>query len=184
MRWIIVVAVTLGVLVAVIALIGAALPRDHVASVTARIAAKPPDVWTAITTPAAFPEWRSDVTRVELLPATSAGPSWREHGKNGVMTFVVDVWEPPRRFVGRIADTGLPFGGTWEYRVEPDGPAGTKVTITERGSIYNPIFRFVSRFIMGYTATMKSYLNALARRFGGETVPEEVAVARGRTNGI
>lgn len=183
MRWILILAGTLAALIALVAVIGVMLPRDHVATVTAHIAAKPEEVWATITTPAAFPEWRTDVKRVELLPTTPTGPSWREHGSNGAITFVADVWEPPKRFVGRIADTGLPFGGSWEYRVEPDGPTATRVTITERGSIYNPIFRFVSRFIMGYTGTMKGYLNALARRFGGETTPTEVAVARG-TNGI
>jgi polyketide cyclase/dehydrase/lipid transport protein len=183
MRWILVVAITLVGLVALIAIVGAMLPRDHVASVTARIAANPGDVWTTITTPAAFPEWRSDVKRVELLPSTATGPSWREHGRNGALTFAVEVWEPPTRFVGRIADTGLPFGGSWEYRVDPDGPTASRVTITERGSIYNPIFRFVSRFVTGYTATMAGYLKALAHRFGGETSPEEVAVTGG-SNGI
>jgi uncharacterized protein YndB with AHSA1/START domain len=183
MRWIFIVTITLVGLVALVALIGAMLPRDHVASVTARIAAKPADVWTTITTPVAFPEWRSDVKRVELLSSTPAGVSWREHGRNGAISFAIDAWEPPTRLVGRIADKGLPFGGSWEYRVEPDGESGSRVTITERGSIYNPIFRFVSRFIVGYTASLKGYLNALARRFGGDTMPEEVAVARG-SNGL
>lgn len=177
MRWIVIVAGTVIGLVALVALIGAMLPRDHVAAATARIAAKPADVWTTITTPAAFPEWRSDVKRVELLQSSGAGQSWREYGSNGTLTFAVDAWEPPTRFVGRITDKGLPFGGSWEYRVEPDGPTGSRVTITEHGSIYNPIFRFVSRFMMGYTATMKSYLHALARRVGSETTPEEVAVS-------
>jgi len=36
---------------------------------------------------------------------------------------------------------------------------------------------------MGYTGSLKSYLNALARRFGGETTPTEVVVERG-SNGI
>ncbi|HEV8216582.1 MAG TPA: SRPBCC family protein [Gemmatimonadaceae bacterium] len=183
MKWIVVVAGTLAALIALVALIGAMLPRDHVASVTARIAAAPADVWATITTPADFPTWRSDVKRVELLPATATGPSWREHGSNGAITFAVEAWEPPTRYVGRIADKGLPFGGAWEYRLEPDGASGTRVTITERGSIYNPIFRFVSRFFMGYTGTMKSYLHALARRFGNETTPTEVAV-EGRANGV
>jgi uncharacterized protein YndB with AHSA1/START domain len=183
MKWIVIGLGTLAALIALVAVIGMFLPRDHVATVTARIAAKPGDVWTAITTPAAFPEWRSDVKRVELLPSTPTGLSWREHGSNGAITFAVEAWEPPTRFVGRIADHGLPFGGAWEYRVEPDGTAGSRVTITERGSIYNPIFRFVSRFVMGYTATMKTYLNSLARRFGGETTPEEIAVA-GDSHGL
>jgi uncharacterized protein YndB with AHSA1/START domain len=183
MRWIFILAGTLATLIAAVVVIGAMLPRDHVASMTARIAAKPDEVWKTIATPADFPSWRSDVKRVEMLPATPTGPSWREHGSNGAITFAVDAWEPPTRFVARIADTGLPFGGSWEYRVEPDGPAASRVTITERGSVYSPIFRFVSRFIMGHTATMKTYLNALARRFGGEATPTEVAIARG-TNGL
>jgi hypothetical protein len=179
MKWVFIIAGTLAVVIATIALVGALLPRDHVVAMTARIAGKPDDVWTVMTTPAAFPEWRSDVKRIELLSATPTGPSWREHGSNGAVTYAVDSWEPPKRFVGRIADTGLPFGGSWEYRVEADGPSASRVTIIERGSVYNPIFRFVSRFIMGHTSTMKTYLNALARRFGGETTPTEVAVAGG-----
>lgn len=183
MKWIFIVGGSLVALVALIALIGAMLPRDHVATVSARIPAKADDVWTAITTPTAFPEWRSDVKRVEMLPATAPGLSWREHGSNGTITFAVEAWEPPRRFVGRIADTGLPFGGSWEYRIEPEGPTASRVTITERGSIYNPIFRFVSRFIIGYTGTMKTYVKALARRFGGETTAEEIPTA-GRSHGL
>lgn len=183
MKWIAIAVGTLVILIALVALIGAMLPRDHVAAVMARITAKPDDVWTTITTPAAFPQWRSDVKRVDVLPPTATGPSWREHGSNGAITFATEAWEPPARFVSRITDTGLPFGGSWEYRVEPDGAAGSRVTITERGSVYNPVFRFVSRFIMGYTGTMKGYLNALARHFGGETNPEEVAVT-GAANGL
>jgi hypothetical protein len=30
--------------------------------------------------------------------------------------------------------------------------------ITEDGEVYNPVFRFVSRFVMGHTATMDKYL--------------------------
>ena len=179
MKWIFIVLGLLVGLIVLIVVIGTMLPRDHVASMTARIAGTQQDVWSAITTPSAYPEWRGDVKGVELLPATPAGPSWREHGSNGAMTFTTEAWDPPRRFVGRIADQGLPFGGSWEYRVEPDGASGARVTITERGSIYNPIFRFVSRFIMGYTGTMTAYLKALGRRFGGETTPEEVAVTGG-----
>jgi hypothetical protein len=41
---------------------------------------------------------------------------------------------------------------------------GSRVTITERGEIYNPIFRFVARFFLGYTATMDAALQALSKR--------------------
>ena len=70
-----------------------------------------------------------------------------------------------------IADKELPFGGTWDYRLEPAG-TGSRITITENGEVYNPIFRFVSRYFMGHTATIDKYLTALARRTGDTYRPE------------
>jgi hypothetical protein len=62
------------------------------------------------------------------------------------------------------------IGGTWTHELTPDG-SGTRLTITERGWVGNPIFRFVSRFVMGQTATIDSYLHALGKRFGEEVKP-------------
>jgi uncharacterized protein YndB with AHSA1/START domain len=169
-------AVLVGVIVLVV-VIGALLPRDHVASMSARIAASPAAVWDAITTPEQFPSWRRDVQSVDVLPPTPTGASWREHLRNMDITMVVASAEPPRRLVARIADTDLPFGGEWEYRVAPDGAAGSVVTVTEHGSVSNPVFRFVSRFVMGHTATIDTYLRALGRKFGPEPTPTAVAVA-------
>lgn len=176
MRWALIGAAVLVGLIAVIVIVGAPLPRDHVASMSARIAASPSVVWETITAPAQFPSWRSDVTSVDLLPPAPTGPSWREHSRHGAITMVVAAAEPPHRLLSRIADKNLPFGGEWEYRVEPDGAAGSVVTITEHGSVYNPLFRFVSRFIMGHTATIDGYLRALGRKFGTEPAPAVVAV--------
>ncbi len=39
------------------------------------------------------------------------------------------------------------------------------VTITENGEIYNPFFRFMARFVFGYTVTMETYLKALGKKF-------------------
>ena len=47
------------------------------------------------------------------------------------------------------------------------------VRITEDGEIYNPIFRFVSRFVMGYETTMKQYLSSIGRRY--TEVPADAA---------
>jgi uncharacterized protein YndB with AHSA1/START domain len=176
MRLVLAVALVLLGLVAVVTALGALLPRDHVAWMTARIAAAPDAVWMTITTPADFPRWRKDIQRVELLPATPTGPSWREHSKNGAMTMAVDIADPPRHLVTRIADEGLPFGGRWEYRIEPDTAGASTVVITEYGSVYNPLFRFISRYVMGHTATIESYLRALGKRFGSEATPEPVAL--------
>src|SRR5262249_3112657 len=103
---------------------------------------------------------------------------------NGTITYVTDLFEPPRRLIARIADENLAFGGSWEYRVEPAGATASTITIIERGSVYNPIFRFVSRFLMGHTATIDAYLRALGRKFGGETTPAVVAALEGIRHGV
>lgn len=69
---------------------------------------------------------------------------------------------PPRRLVTRVID-GLPYGGSWTIDLAPEGE-GTRVTITENGVVYNPLFRFVSRFVIGHTATIDKYLDDLRAR--------------------
>ena len=183
MKWI---AISVGVIVAftmLIVVIGSLLPREHVATVSARIAAPPARVWAAITQPDGFATWRSDLSRVEVLPPTPAGPSWREHGKNGTMTMVMEDADPPRRMATRIVDENLPFGGRWEFDITPDGADASRVTITERGWVSNPIFRFVSRFVMGHTASLEGYLRALGKHFGSEPTPTVVA-SSGAAHGV
>jgi hypothetical protein len=77
---------------------------------------------------------------------------------------------PPARFVTRIVDEGLPYGGTWAHALEGEGNS-IRVTITEYGEVYNPIFRFISKYIMGPNGTMDGYLTALAKRFGNDVTP-------------
>jgi hypothetical protein len=72
---------------------------------------------------------------------------------------------PPRRLVARIAGDNLPFGGTWTFEITPEGD-GAKLRITERGWVSNPIFRFVSRLVLGYTSNLEMYLRSLGRKFG------------------
>ena len=49
---------------------------------------------------------------------------------------------------------------------------GARVTITEDGEVSNAIFRFMSRYVFGHTATLDAYLISLARRFGEDTIPQ------------
>jgi hypothetical protein len=46
---------------------------------------------------------------------------------------------------------------------------GGRVRITERGFVKNVIFRFVARFVFGYTSTMEGYLRDLAKKFSEPT---------------
>jgi len=158
-----IVILVLGALVALVLLviaIGYALPVAHVATREARFAAPPERVFGVLKDVEKFPTWRSDVKGVEVL-ATVPALRWRERGDNDI-TFDMETVEAPRRIVTRIADRSLPFGGSWTYELAPqDG--GTRLAITENGEVYNPLFRFMSRFVFGHTATLERYLADLER---------------------
>jgi uncharacterized protein YndB with AHSA1/START domain len=147
-------------------LVGSFLPVRHSVTVAREVAAPPAEVWDAITGVEDFPAWRPGVVRAERLEPIGGWPAWREEGPDGTLTFAVAAVEPGRMLVTEILDEGLPFGGRWTYTLEPT-PEGTEVTITEDGYVYNPIYRIVSRFFLGYEATADTYLDALAARMGG-----------------
>jgi uncharacterized protein YndB with AHSA1/START domain len=176
MSWLLVGGAALAGALLVVVGVGAALPRAHVASRAARLPAPPERVWALLTDVAAYPRWRGDVTAVELLPPRDGRAAWRETSRHGKITFETTEADPPRRLVSRIADAGLPFGGAWEYQLTPDG-VGTRIVVTERGEVYNPVFRFVSRFVMGHTATIDAFLRALGRALGTDVVPADAPVA-------
>lgn len=163
-------------LVAGMALAGLALPAAHVASRSARLPRPPDDVWRALTDRSSHPHWRRDLRRLEPLPDVSGAPSFREHSRHGVITFVVDEQTAPAagragRLVTRIADDGLPFGGRWIHEVADDPDGGARVTITEEGVVKNPVFRFLSRFVFGHTATLDAFLRDLAAHLGDARDP-------------
>jgi len=165
MKWLLTVVGVLVAAVAVIAMVGWMLPQNHVVSRTAQLSLSPDKVWTIITDVADYPSWRSDVDSVERLAAPEL--KWREVSGGDRITYEATTSDAPSHFVARIADKGLPFGGSWDYRIEPAG-AGSRITITENGEVYNPIFRFVSKFFMGHTSTIDKYLTALAKRTGDQ----------------
>ena len=164
MKWVLLVLASLAVVSALVAFIGSRLSPSHRAAV-ARTFPVPADViWAAITNVEAFPSWRAGVKRIERLPDRNGMPVWIEEGRSGKMTLAIERMERPRILVGRIADPNLPFGGTWTYEIVPDG-TGSRLTITENGEIYNPIFRFMARFIFGYEGAIRSYMSSLEKRF-------------------
>lgn len=156
MRIALIIAAVLAVAIGIVLLIGWKLPVAHHVTLSRRLAATPHRVFSLIATPSEFPAWRSGVTSIELLPGTPL--RYVEHSKDGVIRFVVTQLIADQRMVTRIDDRSLPFGGTWTYQLTADGDA-TWLEITEDGEVYNPLFRFVSRFVMGHTATIGKYLD-------------------------
>lgn len=158
MKWILIFALLLAVVLILVVVIGALLPKQHVASRSATFRESPEAVWSVISGP---PTWRPEVKSYEELPPQNGHRMWRETDKHG-QTIAYEAIEstPPKRLVTKITDPKLPFGGTWTLEITPSAQ-GSSLTITENGEVYNPVFRFVSRFIMGHTASIDAYLKAL-----------------------
>jgi uncharacterized protein YndB with AHSA1/START domain len=153
----------LAAVVVLLVAIGYALPEKHVASRDALVNTQPEWVFATLVDVAQYPHWREDVSRVEVV--STAPLRWKEHAGGDVITFEAAEVDPPRRLVTRIADPDLPFGGTWTFELAAEG-ASTRVRITERGEVYNPVFRFMSRFVFGHTAGIEAFLRGLRQRFG------------------
>lgn len=150
--------------IAVVVGIGYALPMKHTATRALDIPAPVDSVFALISTPTNFPTWRSHVARVENVVRPDGVPSYREIGKDGAILYVVVASRQNSQLVTRIADDKLPFGGTWTFDLNVRGDT-TELRITEDGEVYNPVYRFVSRFVLGHHASIETYLGDVARRF-------------------
>jgi uncharacterized protein YndB with AHSA1/START domain len=172
MIWILAPVAVLTSLIFIITAVGLSIPRRHVASRTLRTRQSPETVWHAITDYAGQPAWRKDMKGVERLPDKDGRAVWREIYKKGSpITLETAEAEEPHRLVRTIADEDSPFSGRWEYDIQAEG-AGSRLTITERGEVPNPFFRFASRFLIGHTYFMEKFQKDLAAKFGEEAVIE------------
>jgi uncharacterized protein YndB with AHSA1/START domain len=155
-----------GGVMALVAVIGAALPRRHSASRTARLPVPPDTVYALLADVDRHASWRTTLKSLERLPDRNGLPAWVETTGTQRISLCFERMERPGLLVSRITDESLPFGGTWTYRIAAV-PDGSDLTITEDGEIRNTIFRFMARFVFGYTATMDGFLKSVERAAEG-----------------
>jgi hypothetical protein len=167
---IIVVGIVVGIalLAGVMALIGSRLPRTHSASRSILLHQAPQQVYAVARDFTSAPTWRADVKRMDVETQANGRVHFREQGGNGTVNYELAEDVPNARMVTRILDTDLGYSGRWTYVFTPEN-GGTRLTITEDGEVSNVLFRFMSRYIFGHTATLDSYLKSLAKRFGETT---------------
>jgi hypothetical protein len=170
MRIIVVVIGVIVLLVVCVVIIGALLPKRHVASRSASFRATPERIFSLI---AGSQDWRPDVLRYEVVSRDGNREVVRETTRDE-KTIAYEVFDsfPPKSIKRRIATDHLPYSGTWTYTLELRGET-TVVRITEDGEVYNPLFRFISRFILGHTRSMDAYLRALGKATGQEARIED-----------
>jgi len=164
-KWIIRIVLVLVILVVAVFVVGASLPEEHQASRTLVTKQSPQALWDAINDHPSEPQWRPDVASVISLGEREGKPVWQENYKDGnKVTLITTEAKAPARMVRELTDLEGPFSGRWEIDITPT-PAGSNITVTEIGKVSNPIFRFVSKFIIGHTTFMERYLKGLAGKF-------------------
>jgi len=169
---IIIVIVIVGVVIAaaaVAALIGSRLPKNHSASRSILLHRSPKEVYDVVRDFGSAPSWRTGVKSVEVKAQPDGKVQFREVGSDTI-EYAVDEDVPGQKLVTRILNTDLGYGGKWTYEFVPEG-GGTRVKITEDGEVSNVLFRFMSRYVFGHTATIDTYLTSLGKRFGEEVTP-------------
>lgn len=160
-KWIGIVLAFLLAIFAMIRAVGARLPVEHRATVSATVAGDVDEVWRRIDGIHAWPTWRA--VEVEILAEDSVRV--REAGE----TILYRIERPGARIlVTEIATPGLPFGGRWTWSVEPGPDGSSAVTITEDGEVYDPVFRFFSRYVFGHDGNIRRALEELQASFATE----------------
>lgn len=173
MKWVLWFLVTAAGLVALIGVVGMLLPTRHRAAVRITLNQPIERVFELVSDVPGGTEWRSDLKHVEILSAEGSPLRWRETTGFGAVVMVMEASDPPTRLVGRIDDPDQPFGGRWIYDLESTANA-TVLTITEEGEVYNPFFRFISRFMFGHYRTLEAYVRDLTRHLGESSEPVRV----------
>ena len=144
MKWVLIAVGVVVALILLVTVIGAFLPREHMASRAIVLRQPPETVWATIRNLEGIAAWFPEGARVKVEVAEERRPA-------KLVTRIV----PERR---------APFGGTWTYEIQA-APGGSRLTVTENGWIAVAPFRVVAQ-LMGMDATIKQYLTALAKKFG------------------
>ncbi len=166
MYWILGIVGVLVLAGVIVFVVGSFLPENHVASKTLTLRQPPETVWQVITDFANQPKWNSEMKSVERLADRNGHAVWQEEMSGMKIPLEILEMEAPKKLVRRIASEDLGFGGDWEYIITPTIEGGCQLTITERGKVPNALFRFMSKYVFGHTATMEKYMTALAGKFG------------------
>ena len=162
--WVLWIGGGLVLLVGLAALAGALLPVRHHGTRKARYRVAPDALYAVVAGP---PDWRTGVKSFGELPDENGRKRWWEEDthRQKVAYELVEA-KPPVRLVMRLATPGLPFGGSWTLEIAPVPGGGSQLRVHENGEIYNVIFRFMARFIFGYTSSIEQYLRDLGAKFG------------------
>ncbi len=150
-------------------LYGRAVPAEGVLERSVVAQAPIEEVWALLSDPSRRPEWHPDVRAIARVEDRDGHAVWREVDEGGDrFDWLVVESTAPRRFVVEAADPeqlGIEARWTWDLAEEGDG---TRVTLTERSRIANPVWRGAYVLRYGADAAVEAELDALRAAVTGD----------------
>ncbi len=107
--------------------------------------------------------WRSDLRKIEHLDDEQGKPVWKETSRHGNELILRDDERTEGSMLLRTIIRNRNFGGYWLIEVKPGTNNSTSLRVTEKGSIHNPMFRFMFSVFFKKTSTIDQYLDMLKR---------------------
>ena len=173
-------AIAMGTALGIVAVYvyGRELPVEHVATVSTRVPVAPARAWELLSDPGRRPDWTPHVARIGRVEDVAGRPTWRELDASQDrfdFTVVSDTFPTFEVAAAHPEDIGMI--ATWRWTLAADGD-GTRVTLTERGSIDNLLFRGVWALRTGPWEGVEEDLSAFGRALGGDGVLQRVEGTR------
>jgi hypothetical protein len=132
-------ACAFGILVLFLYWYGRRLPEAHRESVATDLPVPPDQAWKALSN------------------------TWNVSRFGQKVEFETREVAEPRRLVRKIHEAPLPFGGTWTLELEPK-ESGTRVRLTEEGTIHSPLLRAMAHLFIGMRESLEASLKGIAQQ--------------------
>ncbi len=163
MKWILIVLGTLIVVVILVYVIGMLMEVTHKATAQRKFKVSANQIWLILTDFKDYKSWRSGIKELRV----DGDRQWTETNSYGDnVSYALEIIAENQSMKTQILNKDLPYGGYWEFTLSSD-PGGCVLSITENGEVYNPFFRFMSKYIFGHDTSLKTYMKDLEARAGG-----------------
>jgi len=129
-----------------LSLAGLSLGIEQSVSGQALLPRPPETVWRVLMDFDGMPLWRSDLSALERLPDFEGRPAWREIGRAGARVIELAAAEPPSRLVLRGTRDGVAGFPMRTFELAA-ASGGTRITLTERARVLNPLQRVRYRLL-------------------------------------
>ncbi|RXH56015.1 hypothetical protein GRAN_2872 [Granulicella sibirica] len=151
---------------AAVEVMGRRVPEERIASVTGIVPASIDRVWELVSDTPQNSNWRTGIHYLRHLDPQDGEFCWEEQQSELSIPFCIQEQQPPFRQVIRMTHAPRgegpnPFRGIWIWDLEPDGPARTRITITEHTRKRSPVWRFIEHYVTKEDSPVKQYLKDL-----------------------